>query len=103
MNPPDPGDASPEAVGRRLAQLRAALGYGDRQQRAFAKFLGIGITSYNTYETGKQRPPINVALKIIRLTGTNLDWLYRGIEDLLPHHIVVKLRDTVAEEQRRSA
>jgi transcriptional regulator with XRE-family HTH domain len=103
MKAPPIGDSSPEAVGQRLALLRLALGYGERQQRAFADFLSLGATSYNSYETGKQRPPIHVALSIVTRTGASLDWLYRGVEDLLPHHLVLKLRGEDEQHGRKRA
>lgn len=93
MNMPDIGDSSPEAVGVRLLVLRVATGFEGRQQRAFADHLGFGVTRWNNYESGRQMPPVDVALKICRKTGATLDWIYRGIEDLMPYHLVIKMRD----------
>lgn len=71
---------SPENVRRRLIALRTELGYGPRQQAAFAAAIGMTKTLYNPFEKpdNKRTITLDAACRIRRRFGVPLDWLYLG-------------------------
>jgi transcriptional regulator with XRE-family HTH domain len=91
MEPLNVGDTSRLAIGRRLRWTRLAMGY-DLANR-FAEHCRLGYTTYNNYETGINRPNYDQAMQIVVATGVSLDWIYRGLDGLLPAY----LRDAIAE------
>lgn len=73
---------SPESVGQRLRWLRLYL---DMSQTEFAEACGITAQKYNNWERGRQRLSLEGALKLCKAYGVNLDFLYMGRVDILPH------------------
>ena len=72
----------PETVGKRLQQLRHALGH---RQTTIAYNTGISPPSWNKYERGAEVISVYHALEVARVTGATLDWIYSGREsDLSP-------------------
>ncbi|MCB8819550.1 helix-turn-helix domain-containing protein [Microvirga rosea] len=80
----------PEVIAIRLNSLREALGF--KQARAFCQFVGITDQAWNHYSSSRRRISLDEAMKIVNKTGVSLDWIYRGIEHILPVHLVEKLR-----------
>ncbi|WP_437229578.1 S24 family peptidase [Planctomicrobium sp. SH661] len=60
----------------RLTEIRQ-LYYGDRGRSSFARDLGIPVTSYVHYESGRI-PPADLLVNAARVTGTSLIWLLTG-------------------------
>jgi transcriptional regulator with XRE-family HTH domain len=60
----------------KLLRLRYA---GRRGKSKFARDLGISPSTYNYYENNRV-PPIEILLKMCRVTGADLVWLLRGQE-----------------------
>ena len=63
------------AVGRRLALVREALGLS---QRELAEALNLSPGAIGNYEQGKRVIPPHVAVRLKRLFGVPVDWLYDG-------------------------
>lgn len=74
----------------RLRRLRDAYGYATAA--AFAAFLDIPVTTYNSFENGAALSR-QAAFRIAqRLPGVSLDWLYFGKPDGLPLEVARRLR-----------
>ncbi|MGI9336283.1 MAG: helix-turn-helix domain-containing protein [Gammaproteobacteria bacterium] len=65
------------SIGRRLKQLRTALGH---TQAEMANTLGIGTPRYSKYEIGRSEAPYEVLMKLARLANVSLDYLVAGRE-----------------------
>ncbi len=65
-----------DSLSARLTAVRVSH-YGERGRSEFARDLGVPITTYVHYETGRS-PPAELLLKVARLTGTRLEWLIAG-------------------------
>ncbi len=60
----------------RLGSLREAA-YGKHGRSAFARALGIPLTSYLNFENGRV-PPMDIIVKMMALTRVNPRWLVHG-------------------------
>ncbi|HPA44507.1 MAG TPA: sigma 54-interacting transcriptional regulator [bacterium] len=56
----------------RLKELK-----GDRTTAAFARFLGVGVSTLHNYENGRT-PPIDFLLNVAACTGVSIEWLLTG-------------------------
>lgn len=65
------------SIGRRLKQLRVALGH---TQEEMAHALGIRAPRYSKYEIGRSEAPYEVLMKLARLANVSLDYLVAGKE-----------------------
>lgn len=65
-----------EPICERLRDLRIRS-YGPRGKSAFARDLGLPVTSYVHYENDRA-PPADVLLRVARLTRVRLEWLISG-------------------------
>lgn len=88
----------PVEVGRRLAKIRAVMGFPGRGQENFAQSVNISYNSWNSWETGKHLIPPREAARLTHiLDGLTLDWIYLGrIRD-----VPLSLRRALAEAQGR--
>jgi transcriptional regulator with XRE-family HTH domain len=77
------------AIGKRLKLSRTALGLG---QGEFADRLDIARNTYNQYEKGVNKPPVESALKMRELFGLTLDWIYAGDPSALKWELADKIR-----------
>lgn len=87
-------------VGERLILLRLALahlGLAPKTQKAFAKEVGIGQTSYNQYETGETMLTPAAAVKLYKRFGTTLNWIYADRIGELP----TRLHQAIMEERAK--
>ena len=64
------------AIIERIKFLRSQHA-GERGKSRFARDLGISASTYNYYESARV-PPIDILLKICRITGADLEWLLTG-------------------------
>jgi transcriptional regulator with XRE-family HTH domain len=81
--------SSTVAIGLRLKLSRTALGLG---QGEFADRLDIARNTYNQYEKGVNKPPVESALKMRELFGLSLDWIYAGDPTFLRWELAEKIR-----------
>lgn len=80
---------SKEATARRLGALRAALGLTQEQM---AERYGLGSQqTWGNYEKGARDLPPKLAVKIAARERISLDWIYRGLTDMLPLALAQKL------------
>lgn len=85
-----------EAIAARLALLRKAKGASSAAE--FARRLDIGATAWNNYETATRRISLDEAMKVVRLTGASLDWIYRGLEWTLPAQLLEEINEARAAD-----
>lgn len=71
-----PSPSSPQAICRRIAQLRLEL-HGVRGKAAFARQLGVSASTYDYYEADRV-PPADLLVKIADSAGIDLRWLITG-------------------------
>ncbi|MEQ5872591.1 helix-turn-helix transcriptional regulator [Sagittula sp. NFXS13] len=78
-----------DAVGKRLALLRRALG---RSPSEMADMLDIPRTYWSRYENGRQGLSDTVAALLVVRFGVSLDFLILGRWDRLPLDLAEKMR-----------
>lgn len=89
MQDRDSDGMSKAAIGKRLQLTRAAIGIN---QADFADSCGIARNTYNQYEMGVNKPPVEAALKMRELHRMTLDWIYAGDPSALPFDLADKIR-----------
>jgi transcriptional regulator with XRE-family HTH domain len=62
-------------VGARVVALREGLGMS---QARLAERLGVADARISHYETGRAQLPIDIAIRLAKLTKTSLDHIYAG-------------------------
>lgn len=66
-------------LGKRIAEIRAKL--GNKSQEAFGMLVdGSSKQTINNWESGRNKPSFEQAIKIAELGQVSLDWLLRGEE-----------------------
>lgn len=78
-------------VGSRLAFLRRAMGYGDREQAAFARQVGLRPNHLSMIESGQRGLRPQQAIRVCRQFGVTTDWIYMGQATALPDELRRKL------------
>ncbi|WP_114010804.1 helix-turn-helix transcriptional regulator [Cohaesibacter intestini] len=81
-----PDEASMEKVAERVRWLRDHL---NLKQKDFASSIEILPTQLNNWEKGNQRLSLQGALKISKVYGVSLDFLFLGRADTLPQQMRV--------------
>lgn len=94
-NPPEMNGESTQAIAARIEITRLALGY--KTQGAFAAAIDRSYTPqrWNNYVAGRDRLPLNVALKLCQRFGLTLDWIYRGDTNGLPVRLARQIEEIV--------
>ncbi len=77
-------------IGRRLRRTREAM---KLNQAMFCRLVGIQQQAWNNYERGLRRISLDQALRVCKVTGVSLDWIYRGIAAGLPVNIINGLQE----------
>lgn len=80
MSDPQPDNQFKRAVGLRLAAARIALG---RNQEALAEELNCTPSAVSNWENGSRLLPTPVAVRLMRLHGVDLMWLYAGVISIM--------------------
>lgn len=82
-------------VGRRILLLCMAKGW---EQTKFSALIGPGVSpqQLNNYIKGRHKLPTLIAARICTTTGSDFDYLYRGLMDRLPEDLI----DGIAEAER---
>lgn len=65
-------------------------------QAELSRRTGISRQSWNNAETGDERISVDNAIKLCRVTGVTLDWIYRGMRWILPTEVA---REIARREQ----
>lgn len=93
--------ASSVEIGRRLKLLREAL---KMSQTALCRLAGItSPQAWNNAETGDNLLTVSNAVKLCRVTGVTMDWIYRGqIQSALPAVILEEIQRQQLLQQSRS-
>jgi transcriptional regulator with XRE-family HTH domain len=73
---------SKEAIAYRLELLREAL--TDLDQKQIAERVGITPAAWNQYTQALTAPSVESALRICRIYGVTLDWIYQGASYAVP-------------------
>jgi transcriptional regulator with XRE-family HTH domain len=95
-----PGACRNVAVGRRLSNLRHALGLTQRQ---FAEILNITGPRWANYEVGTSRIPVDIALRLVEKWEVSLDWMYYGNEAKMPKQLRETIKAVAQQHRSRSA
>ena len=77
------------SVGRRLSNLRHALGLTQRQ---FAEILNITGPRWANYEVGTSRIPVDIALRLVEKWEVSLDWIYYGNGAIMPKQMLEAIK-----------
>ena len=86
------------AVGRRLSNLRHALGLTQRQ---LAASLNITGPRWANYEVGTSRIPVDIALRLVEKWEVSLDWIYYGNGAIMPKPLLRKIKAAAKEPASR--
>jgi transcriptional regulator with XRE-family HTH domain len=97
----DTGDAaSAIEVGRRLKLVREAL---KMSQTALCRLAGITPQAWNNAETGDNFLTVTNAVKLCRVTGVTMDWIYRGqVTSALPAVLLEEIQNRQLQQSRSS-
>lgn len=66
-------------IGNRLAAIRQA--FSDLDQAEWAAKHSVGVTTWNNWERGLRRIPVDQAERFCDIYGLTLDFIYRGRRD----------------------
>jgi transcriptional regulator with XRE-family HTH domain len=89
-------------IGKRLKLVREAL---KMSQTALCRLAGISPQAWNNAETGDNLLTVRSAVKLCRVTGVTMDWIYRGqVTSALPAVMLEEiLRQQLLQQSRISA
>jgi len=92
---PARSDHDLQSISRRLELIRRALGIS---QAAMASRVSPSVTpqKWNNYERGRDRIPVETAIRVCVISGANLDYIYRGLMGGLPASLISQIE---AEER----
>jgi transcriptional regulator with XRE-family HTH domain len=85
-------------IGARLRALRLAKGI--KTQGLMAKMISSDTNRYNNWETGFHLLPVPFAIKICAITGSTLDYIYRGDKSGLPLGLATSIDDQQSAEKK---
>ncbi len=85
------------AVGKRLLQLRKAMG---KSQAELGTKLGVGDTAVSMYEKGERALDPYDAVKLKVAYGAPLEWLYGGDESVIPPALAEKFSKPASNQRR---
>lgn len=91
-----------KSVGERIVLLRRAK--GGMMQKTLAQLMGRGMTPQKlwNYESGQDMIPVPAAIDICLATGSDLDYIFRGITGQLPPDLQQKLAELGEEAKTKS-
>ena len=92
--------ASAVEIGKRLRLVREAL---KMSQTALCRLAGITPQAWNNAGTGDNLLTVPNAVKLCRVTGVTMDWIYRGqITSALPAVMLEEIQRQQMLQQARS-
>lgn len=84
------------AIAARLKALRKLL--SPASQAEFARMADIPKNTWNTYETGAGRIPIDAAMRLYRIWNVSPDWIYLGVTGNMPYDLMNKLQEQMKKD-----
>ena len=95
-----PDIASAVEIGKRLRLVREAL---KMSQSALCRLAGITPQAWNNAETGDNLLTVPNAVRLCRVTGVTMDWIYRGqITSALPSVMLEEIQRQQLLQETRS-
>jgi len=79
MKKPKESQTEFHQIGKRLQAVRE--GFSILGQTEWAAKHGIGVTTWNNWENGVRRIPVDQAERLCDIYGLTLDFIYRGRRD----------------------
>ena len=79
MKKPKESPSEFHQIGERLEAVRE--GFSNLGQTEWAAKHGIGVTTWNNWENGVRRIPVDQAERLCDIYGLTLDFIYRGRRD----------------------
>jgi transcriptional regulator with XRE-family HTH domain len=76
-------------IGKRLRRLRKAM---SPTQREWAGNIGMSAPAWSNIEHGRNVPFWENARRIVLASGVSLDWIFFGIDLMMPRHITQALK-----------
>ena len=106
LAPARPDD--PAAMGGRLRRLRIAYGKvqgytREMRQVEIARIAGVSQQAWNNFEAGRGRIGIDNAMRISRVTGASLDYIYLGDGRLMPAPLAAEVAKLERFDQQQAA
>jgi plasmid maintenance system antidote protein VapI len=80
-----------EVIAPCLKALRLASGF--KQARAWCEHIDVPESVWNPFERGNRRISLDVAIKVCKKSGVSRDWIYRGLEHMLPLDLAKRLQE----------
>ena len=104
MNDKAESAESTAAVARRLRLTREAF---EMKKATWCRLVGITPQAWSNVEGTAGTPALNrialdQALLVCRATGVDLDWIYRGSRDRLPHKLLMKINELETADRRKA-
>jgi transcriptional regulator with XRE-family HTH domain len=84
-------------IAARVKLLRRALGLS---QADMSKAAGVTERAWSNYETAYGRISLDTAFGLVRAFNVTLDWIYLGNAAMMPHHLMQKIAEVEAAEER---
>jgi transcriptional regulator with XRE-family HTH domain len=94
-----PKRANPAAVpeiARRLRMLRMAVAESITD---LSIQTGITRSAWSNYENGSSRIGVDAAMKLCDRYHVSLDWIYRGLDAMIPHGLAKRLQEVAKAEE----
>ena len=94
-----PKRANPAAVpeiARRLRLLRKAVADSPTH---LSVTTGITRSAWSNYENGLSRIGVDAAMKLCDRYHVSLDWIYRGLDAMIPHGLAKRLQEVAEAEE----
>lgn len=85
-----------DGIATRLRALRRATAV---TQVEFCRRVKIATNTWNQYESAKNRPQLDQAIRIVDAYRVTLDWIYLGDEAGLPHNLAISISQHEAAER----
>jgi hypothetical protein len=86
-------------IAQRLRLLRQAL--ASSQAEFCRRMSDFPVKTWNNYEVVAGRISIDAAIVLVRTFGVTLDWIYLGDAAMMPHHLMQKIAEVAAAEERK--
>lgn len=99
---------TPKQIGERLRLIRIAYGrvigmQKELGQSELARMCDFGVSAWNNSETGDARIGIDNAIKLRRVTGASLDYIYDDDASKMPHDLMRAIEALQALHGRQRA
>ena len=95
-------DESVPAISHRLRLLRhARVGDHFGSKAEFARLMDINPATWSGYETEVGRINVDTAMELYKRLGVTMEWVYLGIEAMMPADLMREIRRLDQPSKRR--